>query len=166
LHGSKREKVFHRFGAAFPDYSLRAFVFPVVREKGRRDLYLRSCPIVIGRRLGEAVGGSCKAVIIVSDTDFDGLAPGSNAASKRPTEIFLEELVSELGSRMAGRRLRASCKAGVVELEEGGVRVAGRVGSRSDGEVQAADLALGLFVFGEKSGRGVRNVSVEQTIRG
>jgi hypothetical protein len=166
LHGPVRGRLFSRFCRAFPDYSLRALVFPVVPAGDKREAYLRSCPICIGLGLGRAIGVARGLVVIVSDSDFDGLVPKSNPWSRGSTIVFLEELVSGLGSALAGKPFRAVGNGKSVELGLDGVRIVARVGSRSDDEVQAADLALGLFSFGKSRGVRVRNVDEQPPIRG
>jgi hypothetical protein len=167
---SVRERLLSEFSGRLPEYSLKAVVFPLVLRGNKRELYLRACPQEMGLRLSRLVSERCNLLVVVPDTDFDSLAPEKGAWARRPTLVFLDCLVSRLGSELAGSPFSARPSGGGVVLDAafGGrsVRVEGRVGSSSDEEVRVADVVLGLFLLGKERRVLVRNVDEQATLSG
>jgi hypothetical protein len=170
LFASARDKVFEKYRNRLPEYSLRALVFPVVREGDKRELYLRSCPREIGAALSRCVEKRVSVVVVVSDTDFDALAPSRGEGSKPPSQLFLERLVLKIGGDVVLAPLNATWEANEVRVtarsRERTLRVVGRVGSQHDIEVEAADVVLGLFSLARERRARVRNVAEQSLIRG
>ena len=165
-----RDAITIEHSASLRECGLQAGIFPTLRfDKDKRDYYLRECPWVVGNKLAESIDDQTNVMKIVSDTDFDSLAPMPKPGSRPPTLVFLDRLVTKISTELAMTPLSAkSEKTGVYQAirRKGAVEITvrGMPGTQQSTEVQAADMVLGMYKWARSKGKRIERVILEKTV--
>ena len=165
-----RDKILTNHITSLKECGIEAMIFPAVRfDKEKRGYYLKECPWGIGGRLIGFIESKTDKMVITSDSDFNSLAPASEKESKQSTFVFLDRLITKIGTEVAMAPLSAK-REGVelyqVVLRKGGkpLTLRGKIGSQEDMEIRAADIVLGMYVLARSKNKRMEKVRLEGKI--
>jgi hypothetical protein len=150
------------------ELNLNAIIFDAKREGIRkRPYFLKKCPWSIGSSLHSIITENTDKVEIISDCDFDTLAPFAKADAKSPTIHFLEKLITKIASEIASVFVCPVTEKGEVRINVKRhnlkpVLVKGHVGSKLDFAIIAADLLLGMYQLARSQNQAIDHIIVKK----